>query len=443
MQNVLLKKSFTPLLSMPYFWMRFITFSVILACNCFVRIFFHVGPAGPQFSLGIVIPTLVILLLCIILFFTFEIKVLIKLKPSFRFVKQPLFIIWLVFSSICLISGIINLAPLYSSIIFIFMPLFVLMMQEEHFDTFLLWSCALSFVVDVIAGIIWHPLFSNSFALALAALAPCVLCIMSYSLLHNTKSDLFNLILAFVALLTIMYFTFISGGRSGLLSIIATIFAFICAKLIKPFVLKRNIKIKYTPIAIITTIVLIVLFIAIIGGILFFEYYFEPVQEYESIEGLNVKEKLIVSIKNGNPFSSRSTIWKYTLKNANLIGHSPDFYLNTDGILAEHQNQAHNVLAAVLGHYGIFAFVAFLVFCFAVIIRAIHYALAHKHLYLFPILTLIGFLAAGICEDILIMWSPHLFTVLFYGACAYLIVRKEKDLKKENLNLKQPKEQQL
>ena len=102
MENKFFKKTFLPLLSMPYFWVRFLAFSIILACNSFVRVFFHVGPAGPEFSYAIVVPTLSILLLAIILFFTFEIKTLIKIKPSFKIFKQPLFIVWLVFSFICL-----------------------------------------------------------------------------------------------------------------------------------------------------------------------------------------------------------------------------------------------------------------------------------------------------------------------------------------------------
>lgn len=425
MENNFFKKHFSSLLSMPYFWVRFITFSLLLSGDCFVRIFFHIGPAGPEFSYGIVIPTLAILALSLVLFFVFEIKTLIKLKPSFKFAKQPLFILWLVFSFIVLISGIINLAPLYSLIIFIFMPLFTLMLKEKGFDKMLFYACGAAFLVCVIAGIIWHPLFSNAFALALAALVPCILCVISHVLLNQEKSNKKYIIFALIALLVILYLTNISGGRSGLLSIAFTIVCFIFAILIKLWVEKRQIKCSYKPVAIITVLVLAVLVSAIILGISFLENHFVPNENAESIEGLNTFEKFIVSIKNGNPFSSRGTIWKYTLENANLTGHSPAFYLDTNGILFEHQNQAHNVFFAVLGHYGIIAFVLFIIFCVAAMVRSVHYALNHKKLCLFPFLVLVAFFTAGICEDVLVMWCPHLFTVLFYAACAFLFVQKE------------------
>ncbi len=427
MENNFLKKTFLPLLSMPYFWVRFIAFSVILACNSFVRVFFHIGPAGPEFSYAIVVPTLAILLLAVILFFVFEIKTLIKLKPSFDFLKQPLFIAWLVFSSICFISGIINLAPLYSTVIFVFMPLFVLMLKEQNFDKFFLLSFALTFFVNAIAGLIWHPLFSNSFALSFSALVPCILCVVIHALLSG--KDRKNIFFAIIALIVLLYFTNLSGGRSGLLAIVFTIVCFIFATLIKLSVKKRQTKCNYKTVAIITVSALVVLVTLIVCGINFLENHFVPSENAESIEGLSTFQKFIVSIKNGNPFSSRGTIWQYTLENANFTGHSPAFYLDTDGILAEHQNQAHNVFFAVLGHYGIFAFIAFIIFCVMATVRSVYYALTNDFLCFFPFLSLITFFTAGICEDVLIMWNPQLLTLLFYGACAFLIVKTEKQKK--------------
>ena len=237
------------------------------------------------------------------------------------------------------------------------------MFQEKGFDKLFLFSFTLTFIVNVIAGIIWHPLFSNSFALSFSSLVPCLLCLVIHALLSEQKSLRKNIFFALIALLALLYFTNLSGGRSGLLAIVFTILCFIFATLIKLNVKKRQKTCNYKTVAIITVAALIILVTLIICGINFLEIHFVPTENAESIEGLSTLQKFIVSIKNGNPFSSRGTIWQYTIENANLTGHSPAFYLDTNGILAEHQNQAHNVFFAVLGHYGILAFIAFILFC--------------------------------------------------------------------------------
>ena len=58
------------------------------------------------------------------------------------------------------------------------------------------------------------------------------------------------------------------------------------------------------------------------------------------------------------------------------------------------------------------------------LILSVKYCLASRRLYIFPFIILIAYYVAGITEDLVFIISPRLFSVLFYAACAFLIINE-------------------
>ena len=75
------------LFSMPYFWLRFIFLSLVFAFDDLLLIFTGT-PIFPYFIPAIILAGIV--------FFTFEILALVKIRPAFKAAKFPFFL-WLVF----------------------------------------------------------------------------------------------------------------------------------------------------------------------------------------------------------------------------------------------------------------------------------------------------------------------------------------------------------
>jgi len=149
-----------------------------------------------------------------------------------------------------------------------------------------------------------------------------------------------------------------------------------------------------------------------------------------SIEEMDSIKKFVTSIENGNLFSNRGMIWKYTFRNIKLFGNGPSFYADAP-MLTPDQNSAHNSYIAVLGHYGIIAFIAFIVFCVYMLILAVKHCLTTRYLYIYPFIVLVNFYTASITEDLFYMFSPRTAMFMFFAACAYLMIdnsNKTKDV---------------
>lgn len=423
MENFSLRKEYSKLITMPFFWVRFISLSLFLAGDDLVRLFFSVGSAIPIAAISVFAP---IIFISLLVFTIFEIKSLKFVNITYKAYRTPLFLLWLFFSLMCIASEIINGWVLYSIGILIFMPAFVIMVQERRFCTLFLISCIPTLICDLGISTFLYPYRGNMISLSYAAMIPIILCALAWILLNTKKSHNYLIAILIFEIILILYFTNISGGRTGFASMIFTIICFIIAISVKFHAAKKKIEYHYSTIAFFSLLAIILFTVLVSSGIILLDSRSIVPDVTESIEGKSIFEKFSIALTNGNPFSNRGMIWKYTLSNANIFGHSPSFYLNSS-LLTPDQNQAHNTFLAVLGHYGIVAFVSYLLFCVCALIRSIRYALSSRRLYLFPFIVLIAFFSTGIAEDILIMWGPHLFTFLFYCASAFIIVTEQKE----------------
>lgn len=401
------------LFNMPYFWPRLICLSLLLAFDDLLLVFSET-PAFPYFIPGVVLAG--------IGFFVFEILTFIKIKPVFRAAKFPLFL-WLIFGALCVFSESLHGLPMQSLVIFILLPLIVLLGQEQNFFNLFLLSCALPVLSSILSGVICYPFISNTYSLSLCALVPIVLCGLAWVLLNTRKfyTALFILLTALIGIM--LYLSGVSGGRTGFLAILLTILFFLAAAAIKFRAAAKGILYKNSSInfAIILGVILIIA-LTISAAILLDDIGRVP-DVPESIENKGIWEKFITALNNGNLLSNRGMIWKYTLKNANLLGNGPDFYTAAPELNPE-QISAHNTFLAVLGHFGIIAFVLFMVFCIYMLILSVRYCLASRRLYIFPFVVLAAYYVAGITEDLIFAVSPRLFSIFFYAACAFLIINE-------------------
>lgn len=404
---------FKKLFSMPYFWLRFIFLSLVFAFDDLLLIFTGT-PIFPYFIPAIILAGIV--------FFTFEILALIKIKPAFKAARFP-FVLWLIFGGLCVFSECLHGLPMQSLIILLLLPLMTLMGQEENFFNLLLLSCGVAVLSDILAGFLCYPLISNTYSLVLCALVPVVLCGLAWVLL-NTRKFYTGLFLILMALIGVMlYLSGVSGGRTGFLTILITILFFVLAVAIKFRAITKGILYKNNSInfAIILAVILIIA-LTISAAILLDDLGHVP-DVPESIENKGIWNKFITALNNGNLLSNRGMIWKYTFRNIRLFGNGPDFYIASPELSAE-QVSAHNTYLAVLGHFGPIAFILFMIFCIYMLILSVKYCLASRRLYIFPFIILIAYYVAGITEDLVFIISPRLFSVLFYAACAFLIINE-------------------
>ncbi len=398
-------------LSMPYFWPRFLFLSLVLTFDDLLLVF--TGTSLFPFFIPPVIITG-------IGFFVFEILTIIKIKPVFHAAKFPFFL-WVGFGVLCVFCESLHGWPMQSLIIWVTLPLFTLMGQEENFFNLLLLSCGLAILSNILCGLICYPLISNTYSLVLCALVPIVLCALAWVLL-NTRKFYISLFVILMTLIGIMlYLSGVSGGRTGFLTILITIIFFIVAVAIKFRSIAKGILYKNNSInfAIILGVILIIA-LTISATILLDSLGHVP-DVPESIENKGIWDKFITALNNGNLLSNRGMIWKYTFRNIHLFGNGPDFYIASPELSAE-QVSAHNTYLAVLGHFGPIAFVLFMVFCIYMLILSVKYCLASRRLYIFPFVVFIAYYVAGITEDLIFIISPRVFSLLFYAACAFLII---------------------
>ncbi len=406
--------------AMPYFLHRFIALSLVFTFNDFARTFVKTS---------FFVPLLGLLLCSAIYFAIFEVLTLVKIKPypSLTFAKLPL-AIWLAFGIVSLIAEIFNGFVMNSIWMLLVLPLFLLMGQEKMFFNLFLFSCGTPIICNIIAGIICYPLTDNNYSLSLAALIPVLLCAVAWILL-NPRKFYVKAFLLFAALAAILlYLSGVSGGRTGFLTIIATIVLFVIALIVKFYSAKKSILYKNGTITF-TIILSVILMISLtVAGAIVIDSLNEAPENPESIENLSGWDKFVTSFNNGNPLSNRGTIWKYTLSNIKLFGNGHDFYKTP--LLTPDQNSAHNSYLAVLGHFGLISFALFVVFCVMMLILSVRYALASRLLYIFPFTVLTSFFIGSITEDLFYMFSPRTFTLLFFAASAFLIItdceKKEK-----------------
>ncbi len=404
---------FNKLLKMPYFYVRLISLSLVIALNDLSRVFVSTAALWP-----------LIAVLCAsgVTFLVFEALTLIKIRPQLKIHTFPLYL-WLIFSAVCIFSEALHGFPLNSLLILVFIPALVIMGQEESFFNFFLLSCGGSVIANIITGLIFFPLINNNFSLSIATSLPILLCALAWVLLNPSKfyAEVFVGLTCLVG--ELLYLSGESGGRTGFLTILITIFLFVIAISIKFYSARKKIAYKNSTIVFAILLCVILLVSLTVSGFIVLDRISEPSDSIASIENMSTWEKFITSLQNGNLFSNRGMIWKYTISNATWFGNGPDFYSSADVLSAE-QTSAHNTYLAVLGHFGIIAFVLFMVFCVYMLILSVRYCIASRRLYIFPFITLSAFFAAGITEDLIFMYSPRVFAILFYAACAFLIVHE-------------------
>ena len=409
-----LAKELNKLIVMPYFWQRFISLSLLIFGDEFARIFVKSNGFIPFLAVTAVS------LICFIVFETLALKKL-KIKPSSCVFSKQIMVLWISFALICLISELIHGIPLNSLILLFFLPVFVLMGQEENFFNFFLFSCGFTVLALIVTGFVFYPLTDNNFSLSTATFIPIILCALAWVLLNQKK--FYTSMFVFFTLLAagLLFLSGVSGGRTGFLTIISTVFLFIIAVLIKFISAKKNIFYKNRTINFAIILCVIILISLTVSGAIVIDSLYEVPKDIESIENKTILDKFYTSLNNGNPLSNRGMIWKYTFDNIKLFGNGPNFYTSAE-ILTPDQNSAHNAYLAVLGHFGIIAFALFTVFCVIMLILSVRYGLSARRLYIFPFTVFTAFFVGGITEDLLIAYSPRAFALLFYAACAYLII---------------------
>ncbi|MBR2861412.1 MAG: O-antigen ligase family protein [Clostridia bacterium] len=404
------------LLQMPYFWPRFICLSLVLAANDFARMFVKTAW---------LVPLIVVLVLSGVCFLVFEFFTLKKIKPQFK-IKNYAIYLWLIFGLVCIISEIItNGIPLNSLLILIILPAFVIMGQEEGFFNFFLLSCALTILANITLGLCAYPFINNNFSLALASFVPVLLCALAWVLLNTGKfyTEMFVCLTCLIA--ELLYLSGASGGRTGFMTILITVFVFVLAIGIKFTAAKKHVTYKISSINFAIILCVVLLVSITVSAFIVLDDSSNIVESPSSIENLSTWEKFVTAFSNGNLFSNRGTIWKYTLSNVKLFGNGADFYSSAE-ILSPEQTSAHNTFLAVLGHFGIIAFVLFMVFCIYMLLLSVRYCIRSRRLYIFPFITLTAFYFAGITEDLIFMYNPRVFLLLFYAACAFLITYETK-----------------
>ncbi len=398
--------------SMPFFYVRFISLGMLFALNDISRVFTD----SPSFAAMVAL-----LVASGVTFLTFEIICVLRHGGEIAFSKLPV-ILWGLLCVCCLISSLINGFSSNFLVMLLIYPALIVMCREEGFVNLVLASCGIAVTVDLAASAIFYPLISNSLSVAFAGMMPVLLCAIAWVLLNTKRfySSLFTVSVLLCAAL--IYFSGISGGRTGFLTIIATLFFFIIAVTVKFVSAKKNIVYSNRVInSFIITAVIMLIVLTVSAAIVIDSAGEVPPDGPASIENTDAFTKFILSIQNGNFFSNRGMIWKYTFEHARLFGNGPNFYIAPD-ILTPDQSSAHNSYLAILGHYGLFAFVLFLVFCVTMLILSVRYCLASRRLYIFPFTVLVTYYTAGITEDLIYMYYPRGITILFFVACAYLTV---------------------
>lgn len=404
-------KELNKLRQMPFFMPRFISLGLLLALNDLSRIFVK--------SSAVVFLS-VLLGISAVTFLSFQTAVIFRQKKKTFFSRTP-FIIWGALCFCCLISSLINGFSYNFAVILLIYPFFTVCCSEEGFVNLFLLSSGIAVFADVGASLVFYPLTDNNLSISLAGLIPVLLCAIAWVLLNSEKFylSLFSFSVFLCALL--IYLSGVSGGRTGFLTIIATLIFFVCALIIKFVSAKKSILYHSGTISTFIIVSAVLLITLTVCGAIVIDSLGTPTDTPASIENLGFFSKFIVSLQNGNFLSNRGMIWKYTLENARLFGNGASFY-NAPGILSPDQCSAHNSYLAILGHYGLFAFVLFLVFCVFMLILSVRYCLASRRLYIFPFTVLVTYYTAGITEDLIFMYSPRVITLLFFLACAYLTV---------------------
>lgn len=398
--------------SMPFFYIRFISLGLLITLDDLTRVFI----SSPLFwaMVGLLAASGVT-------FLTFESICIFRQKEKIVFSKLPV-ILWGLLCVCCLISSIINGFSSNLLVMFFIYPAVIVMCREEGFVNLVLASCGIAVLADLGVSVIFYPLVSNSLSVAFAGMVPVLLCAVAWVLLNTKRfySSLFTVSVLLCA--ATVYFSGISGGRTGFLTIIATLFFFIIAVTVKFVSAKKSIVYSNRIINYFIIIAVILLIVLTVSAAIIIDSAGKvPPEGPASIDNTDAFTKFIISIQNGNFFSNRGMIWKYTFEHARLFGNGPDFYI-APGILTPDQSSAHNSYLAILGHYGLFAFVLFLVFCVTMLILSVRYCLASRRLYIFPFTVLVAFYTAGITEDLIYMYYPRGITILFFVACAYLTV---------------------
>ena len=64
--------------------------------------------------------------------------------------------------------------------------------------------------------------------------------------------------------------------------------------------------------------------------------------------------------------------------------------------------------------------------CVYMLILSVRYGLAERRLYIFPFVALVSFYLCSITEEIFYLYGPRSGTLLFYAACAFLLIREGK-----------------
>lgn len=396
---------------MPFFMPRFISLGLLLALNDLSRIFVK--------SSAVVFLS-VLLGLSAVTFLAFQTAVIVQKKQKPLFARTPA-VIWGILCLCCLISSVINGFSYNLAVILLIYPFFVICCNEEGFVNLFLLACGIAVFADIGASLIFYPLIDNNLSISLAGLVPVLLCAVAWVLL-NTKKFYLSLFSCSVFLCALLiFFSGVSGGRTGFLTIIATLIFFVSALVIKFVSAKKSILYHSSTISTFIIVSAVLLITLTVCGAIVIDSLGTPTDTPASIENLGFFSKFIVSLQNGNFLSNRGMIWKYTFENTKFFGNGASFY-NAPDVLSPDQCSAHNSYLAILGHYGLFAFVTFLVFCVFMLILSVRYCLASRRLYIFPFTVLVTYYTAGITEDLIFMYSPRVITLLFFLACAYLTV---------------------
>lgn len=396
---------------MPFFMPRFISLGLLLALNDLSRIFVK--------SSAVVFLS-VLLGLSAVTFLAFQTAVIVQKKQKPLFARTPA-VIWGILCLCCLISSVINGFSYNLAVILLIYPFFVICCNEEGFVNLFLLACGIAVFADIGASLIFYPLIDNNLSISLAGLVPVLLCAVAWVLL-NTKKFYLSLFSCSVFLCALLiFFSGVSGGRTGFLTIIATLIFFVSALVIKFVSAKKSILYHSSTISTFIIVSAVLLITLTVCGAIVIDSLGTPADTPASIENLGFFSKFIVSLQNGNFLSNRGMIWKYTFENTKFFGNGASFY-NAPDVLSPDQCSAHNSYLAILGHYGLFAFVTFLVFCVFMLILSVRYCLASRRLYIFPFTVLVTYYTAGITEDLIFMYSPRVITLLFFLACAYLTV---------------------
>ncbi len=396
---------------MPYFYVRFISLAIMFISDDLIRIFVKT-PA--------LVPICIVAGASLLTFAVFETVTVIKMKKKPIFSKIP-FVIWGLFSLCCIISSVINGISYNVILLVVIFPLCIIAGQEKHFFNFCLFSCGGAIIVDIAVSIIFFPLIDNNLSLCLSSLLPILLCAIAWLILNQKK--FYTSLFVFFAVLcaAMIFFSAVSGGRTGFLTMLATLLFFTAALLVKFISAKKSILYKNSFINTFIILSVVVLIAVTVSAAIFIDGKTEVPPDPASIENMDSFEKFVTSVENGNLFSNRGMIWKYTFKNAKMFGNGADFYVGSD-YLTPDQNSAHNSYLAILGHCGIPAFILFMIFCIYMLILSVRYCLGSRRLYIFPFTVLVNFFTASITEDFIFMYSPRVSYIMFFCACAYLSI---------------------